>query len=121
MVDDSSETPVLPTGGPTSPAAVAALPTVDAAADDQELVLVVTAVNGYVRGLPVSDSALGEEVWPPRIALGAQMLAARVWRRRKTPGGVEVFGDDQFAYVRRTDPDIAMLLDLGDYAKPSAG
>jgi hypothetical protein len=47
------------------------------------------------------------------------MLGARLWRRKSTPGGVEVFGDGGMAYVRRTDPDVAMLLQLGDWAKPA--
>ena len=87
---------------------------------------VVDAVNAVVRGLPVAqlpDPAEGEPApeWPASIVEGSTMLAVRVYRRKNTPGGVEAFGSDGIAYVRRSDPDIAMLLGLGEWASPAVG
>jgi hypothetical protein len=50
----------------------------------------------------------------------AVMLAARLVRRRNSPGGVETFADS-LAYVARYDPDIQRSLRLGDYAWPALG
>lgn len=96
----------------------------DDTTDDAELTTVVAAVNAFVRGLPVAqrqDTDPAPEAWDGDIALGAKMLAARLHRRRNTTGGVEVAGQFGIAYVRRTDPDIAQLLQLGEYASPGVG
>jgi hypothetical protein len=111
----------LPEEGPATLPGVKAQPAVGELDDDEALGLYVNAVNELVRGLPCADSARGQERWPYRIQLGATMLAARLWRRRDTAGGVEVFGDGGIAYVRRDDPDIAQLLELGDWSKPGVG
>lgn len=83
----------------------------------------VAAVNGVVRRLPVAELVAVDvvEEWPERVTTGADMLAARLYRRRSTPSGVETFGDFGPVYVRRNDPDVAMLLELGDYARPQVG
>lgn len=62
-----------------------------------------------------------EETWSPHIALGAKMLAARVYRRRNSPAGVESMGELGPVYVQRNDPDLAQLLKLGRYATPRVG
>ena len=50
--------------------------------------------------------------------LGLVMLTARLVRRRNSPGGIEGFGaDGGSAYVRRNDPDVAMLLGLDTYRR----
>lgn len=50
--------------------------------------------------------------------LGLVMLTARLVRRRNSPGGIEGFGSDGgSAYVRRNDPDVAMLLGLDTYRR----
>ena len=59
--------------------------------------------------------------WPAHIAEGAVMLAARLHRRRNSPGGVESFGELGPVYVQRTDPDVAMLLGIGAYTAPAVG
>jgi len=59
--------------------------------------------------------------WPPRIVRGSTMLAARLFRRKGSPAGVEAFGSLGGAYVMRTDPDIAMLLGLGTWTSPQVG
>lgn len=114
--------------GPATLAGVAAwLDQVDAASGDTDrpqLGMVVSATNVFVRRLKGSD---GEPVdgqpfvWPADVVLGATMLAGRLWRRRDSPAGVETFAGDGAVYVQRTDPDVAMLLQLGPYAPPRIG
>ncbi|MDK7733244.1 hypothetical protein QP568_02895 [Propionimicrobium lymphophilum] len=50
--------------------------------------------------------------------LGALMLAARLHRRRNSPGGIETLGESGAAYVARTDPDLARLLKIDAYQMP---
>ena len=59
--------------------------------------------------------------WPAHYAQGAVMLAARLYRRRNSPAGVESFGDLGPVYVQRNDPDVAMLLEIGAYTRPQVG
>lgn len=89
---------------------------------------IIAAVNALVRDLPVSDrvrSDTQEEAaaatWPARVVEGGVMLAGRLWRRKDTPGGVAVLGDAGPVYVRRNDPDVALLLELGDHGAPAVG
>lgn len=90
--------------------------------DDTEILEDIAAVNDVVRDLPVAQLT-GDTVeeWPDRVTRGADQLAARLFRRRSTPSGVETFGEFGPVYVRRNDPDVAMLLKLGDYAAPAVG
>jgi hypothetical protein len=48
---------------------------------------------------------------------GAVMYAAREYRRRNRPAGVEMFGDVS-SFVSRYDPDIDRALQTGAYARP---
>lgn len=48
---------------------------------------------------------------------GAVMYAAREYRRRNSPAGVEMFGDVT-SFVSRFDPDIDRALQTGSYARP---
>jgi hypothetical protein len=48
---------------------------------------------------------------------GARMYAAREYRRRNSPAGIEVFGDTT-SFVTRYDPDIDRALQTGAYARP---
>lgn len=50
----------------------------------------------------------------------AVMLAARLVRRRNSPGGVESFGES-VTYVSRYDPDIGRALHSGTWAAPGVG
>lgn len=59
--------------------------------------------------------------WPDNIRLGAVMLAARVYRRRNSPAGVESLGEMGPVYISRNDPDLAQLLQIGRYAPPRVG
>lgn len=86
--------------------------------DAAELGRVVDAVNDLVgewTGIALGDEA-GE-----RIRFGALMLAARVFRRRNSPAGVEALGEMGPVYVSRNDPDLAMMLGLGNYRRPVVG
>ena len=113
----------LPDGGPTTLPAVKARLRIaaDDTRDDAELADVVDAVNARVRRWPVAELAVGHETWPTDVALGAAMLAARLWRRRNSPAGVEAMGPDGATYVMRNDPDVAMLLRLGSWQPPGLG
>jgi hypothetical protein len=89
--------------------------------DYTDLVATVAGVNGVVRGLPVAQLT-GDDVedWPPQVVLGATMLVKRFWRRRDTPAGVNLATDDGAVIAfARSDPDAAMLLQLGAYEKPN--
>jgi hypothetical protein len=48
---------------------------------------------------------------------GARMYAAREYRRRNSPAGIETFGDVT-SFVSRYDPDIDRALQTGSYARP---
>lgn len=102
---------------PTTPEAVIAhlrLPD-SARADVVPVVEAVTALIVRYRGAEPDDG------WPANIKLGATMLAARVYRRRNSPAGVESLGEAGPVYVSRNDPDLAQLLELGRYAVPQVG
>ena len=83
-------------------------------AADDHLDTIVDAVNGMV-------TEWHGETWPPGVALGAKMLAARLHKRRGSADGLAAFGDMGAVYVSRNDPDVALLLELGAYAKPAVG
>lgn len=99
----------------TTAAAVAGQLSLDAADDTvlERLAPTVAAVNAFVTR---AASTSTEE-----RALGATMLAARVWRRRQTPEGVATFTDTGMIGVARSDPEVWMLLGLGSWAPPVVG
>lgn len=107
---------------PTSAATVAAWLQLDP--DDTttagKLGPVVAAVNTFVRRLhdPRPDGS-----WAPDHAQGATMLAAHLFRRRKTVEGVmtEFTPEGGAVYIMRNDPHVAMLLQLGAWAPPVVG
>lgn len=101
--------------GPTSAAAVAAQLSMDPGKPEvlEQLADTVAAVNEWVTA---HSSAK-----PQSRALGATMLAARVYRRRNTPEGVATFTDTGLIGVARSDPEVWMLLGLGSWAPPVVG
>jgi hypothetical protein len=109
-----------PDAGPATSPGVKGFLKITDTDDDAELADIVAAVNAVVRGLPVAV-VVDAAAWPANITRGANMLAGRLFRRRATPSGVEAFGVDGVVYVSRNDPDIAMLLELGPYARPAVG
>jgi hypothetical protein len=56
----------------------------------------------------------------PETYRGAVMFAAKLYRRRNSPGGIEAFGDS-LSFVARWDPEVARFLRTGDYAIPAVG
>jgi len=125
MPDEVVVVLVLPADEPTTVEAVKAHLSITDATDDGALAPVVGAVNYLIRHLPVASTAKAETVeaavWPADVKLGATLLAARLWRRRNSPEGVAAFGADGPVYVQRNDPDVAMMLALGDWARPGVG
>ena len=105
------------------------LPATDAALEDA-----TTATNAYVGrlglptvarmvdGIAVLDDAGNPILDPaPDTVLGAKMLAARLYRRRNSPNGVEAITDAGTSFVARYDSDISRLLRLDGYAGPRIG
>lgn len=82
--------------------------------DDDLVTAVVAATNAWATDLPDAPTTVTAQ-----FSLGCRMLAARLYRRRNTPGGVEAFGDAGTVYVPRRDADVDSLLRLGPYARPS--
>lgn len=76
---------------------------------------VISLVTSY-HGAPADGAE-----WADHYKIGATMLAARIFRRRNSPAGVEALGDLGPVYVSRNDPDLAQLLKLGRYAEPRVG
>lgn len=90
---------------------------------DKHLEQVVSAVNVYVDALPSIDRKSGEEGggWAENTVLGATMLAARLYKRRNSPNGVEAFSEIGTTYVSRYDSDIARMLHLEQFRRPRVG
>lgn len=86
--------------------------------DAVALAEVVAAVNDLVsHWLGLNETTEIAE----RVKFGAMMLAARVYRRRNSPSGVEALGELGPVYVSRNDPDLTMMLGLGTYRSPVVG
>lgn len=122
----------LPPGGPTTVPLVKAQLDIreDDTRSDARLDGIVEAVNSLVRTWRVStaavdddtvDDVVDEPAWPQRIVYGATLLAARYFRRKNSPAGVEAMGQQGAVYVMRTDPDVAQLLGLGTHSPPTVG
>lgn len=105
-----------PAAEPTTTALVKSQLGIDDNTDDALIDRAVGAVNVFVRrtekarAYGLADPA--PAAWPADLVQGATMLAARLHRRRNSPSGVEAFAVAGPVYVRRNDPDIAMMLDL---------
>lgn len=116
-----------PDTGPADAASVKAQGTIAGDRLDTYVEAVVDAVNAQVRGWPIAlrgdlgDPDVPVLEWPANITLGANMLATRLVRRRNSPTGVETFAEAGPVYVSRTDPDVAQLLEIGNYARPEVG
>lgn len=114
----------FPDNGPTTLALVKAHASIDDNVDDAFLTGVVAAVNARVLQWPVAQVAVDAPDWSgegvAHVVLGATMLAARLHRRRNTPDGVAAFGSEGPLYVQRNDPDVALLLRLGQHKRPVA-
>lgn len=105
--------------GPATVAAVRAMLRAGDAVPESDLAPVVDAVNAFVRRLPYM-AEVGDQ-WGADVVQGANMLAARLYRRRNSPAGVESVSELGAVYVQRNDPDVAMMLGIGAYARPIVG
>ena len=74
----------------------------------------------YVAAEPPTDPPTRVYAPDGEVYQAAVMLAARLVRRRNSPGGVETFADS-LAYVARYDPDIQRALWIGAYTYPAVG
>ncbi|QXG07726.1 putative head-tail connector [Curtobacterium phage Penoan] len=96
------------------------LPASDTSGDaGKTLDMVVASAVSFVAGLPIAqrtDTAAADS-----IALGTIMLAARLVRRRNSPGGIEAMTESGAAYVARTDSDVSRLLGLDQFQAPMIG
>jgi hypothetical protein len=91
------------------------------ASTDMELVTeCADAVNAWVTTLPVVADSAEPATWSASVILGATMLAARLYHRRSSPGGVESFTDG-LVYLPRRDSDVDLLLAIGRYSRPGVG
>lgn len=99
---------------PVTYAAVRAYLKLDEGRDVEDVVAAVDAVNDLL-------VAWKGHTFPFRYIQAGVMLAARLYRRRNSPAGVESMGEMGPVYVQRNDPDIAMLLEIGSYRKPMVG
>lgn len=110
--------------GPASLDAVKELLKNTPATDDPLIAAAVAAVNAWVARLPwaTDHDDAGVPSWRADVTYGGNLLAGRLYRRRNSPAGVESFSDIGGAvYVQRNDPDIAMMLGIGTYARPVIG
>lgn len=116
-----------PTTGPATLAGIKAQASIQDDRLDSYVQTVADAVNVKVRALPIArqgdlgDADVDVEEWPDDVVLGANMLGSRLVRRRNSPSGVETFADQGAVYVQRNDPDVAFLLELGNYTRPAVG
>lgn len=54
--------------------------------------------------------------WDDATRYGAALLAARLYRRKDSPGGMAEFGTEGAAYVSGNWPDVALFLGIGTYS-----
>lgn len=116
----------LPDGGPASLAGARlqlGITDPEDVRDDDRIATWVAAVNRMVRSWRCSQAAVDQDDWAgvADVVAGANMLVARMFRRKNSPAGVESFGSDGAVYVSRSDPDIAQLLQLGQWRGPQLG
>lgn len=90
--------------------AAAVEPLVERARPDYQVPLVPT---------PLAGAAYLYRPGPDAYQAGV-MLAARLYRRRNSPAGVESFGDS-VVYTARWDADVDRLLHTAGYALPRVG
>lgn len=114
----------FPTTGPTTRDLVKDHLRITGSADDTVLDGVVGAVNAIVRSWPVAqpfDTDPAPAGWSDNVVYGSTLLAARLFRRRNTPDGVAAFSDSGPVYLSRNDPDVALLLEVGNNKMPAVG
>ena len=92
-------------------------------ADDEIIGWSLNSTLAHVMRLPFikrQPAPADPDSWEADARQGTLMLAARTYRRRNTPAGLESLGD-QIAYTPQYDPDIERLLRVGKRAAPGVG
>lgn len=79
------------------------------------------AVDAVCSLVPTWLTPGGDGEWPAHQRYGATLLAARLYLRRNSPGGMAQFGTEGAGYVSGNWPDVAMLLGLGNYSVGRVG
>lgn len=102
---------------PTTVAVVGEYLRIDPASDG--LAATVAAVSALLSRSIDPDGDAGD--WSAAQKHGATMLAARVYRRRNSPAGIESLGEMGPTYVSRYDPDLDMMLGFGRWQSPKVG
>lgn len=90
--------------------------------DEDALQAAVDAANAAVLAYrpditdtdPYGHRSGGAE-WPPNVEQAATMWAARLYGRRGSVQGVAAFQDVGVSLLPRMDPDVRVLLQLGEY------
>jgi hypothetical protein len=77
---------------------------------------VVSLVPTWLTPRGDTDADTGRRAWARHQQYGGKLLGVRLYRLRDSPTGMAEFGVDGASYVRSNWSDIAMLLDLGNYA-----
>ena len=92
-------------------------------ADDDLLLSVCAMAEPYVERcrpeffVPATDGVPAAYTPDAEAYQGGVMYAAREYRRRNSPGGIEVFGETT-SFVTRYDTDIERALHTGAWAPP---
>jgi len=106
---------------PITPAEVKAWLKITDDDDDAILQSICDAVMVWVSALPYVAGLDHEFDWPADVRQGAVQLAARWYRRRLSPSGIDAITDAGAVYVARSDPEISQLLHLDSWAYPRVG
>jgi hypothetical protein len=80
---------------------------------DQRALEMVEAVNSLVPTWAVPRGPEGS--WAKHQRTGGTLLAARLERRKDSPGGLQEFGEGGATYVAGNWTDVALLLGIGQY------
>lgn len=111
----------FPVDGPATVPGVKALLSIEDNDSDTRLTSIVAAVNATVLTWPVAVKADGAADWAgPQLANiveGANLLAARVYRRKNSVDGVQVLSSATLS-AGLDDPELVLLLELN---KPAVG
>jgi hypothetical protein len=92
--------------------------------EDQQALEVLEAVNSLVPTFAVPRGVVDEDgtrTWAKHQRTGATLLAARLERRKDSPGGLATFGIEGGAYVQGNWADVAMMLGIGPYSVGRTG
>jgi hypothetical protein len=70
---------------------------------------------------PAADPPSSTYVPDREVYMAAVMLAARLYQRRNSPGGIEGFGDMGAVYITRWDNEIDRALRVGNWRRAVVG